>query len=114
MLSMEEKKSFINKIRELNDDEKVVKDWVWEENARIRYNNDMAAAEEQGLEQGIEKGIEKGIEQGIEKGIEQGIEQKNREIIVSMLNKKMDYNTISEITGKTLEEIKEIEDSIRK
>ena len=105
MLSMEEKKSFINKIRELNDDEKVVKDWVWEENARIRYNNDIAAAEEQGLEQGIE--------QGIEKGIEQGIESNKREIIVSMLNKKMDYNTISEITGKTIEEIKEIEDSIK-
>ena len=105
MLSMEEKKSFINKIRELNDDEKVVKDWVWEENARIRYNNDIAAAEEQGLEQGIEKGIEQGIEQGIESN--------KREIIVSMLNKKMDYNTISEITGKTIEEIKEIEKDIK-
>ena len=90
MLSMEEKKSFINKIRELNDDEKVVKDWVWEENARIRYNNDIAAAEEQ------------------------GIESNKREIIISMLNKKMDYNTISEITGKTLEEIKEIENMMGK
>ena len=93
MLSMEEKKSFINKIRELNDDEKVVKDWVWEENARIRYNNDIAAAEEQGLEQGIESN--------------------KREIIVSMLKEQASYEFIEKVTGKTLEEIKEIEKDIK-
>ena len=89
MLSMEEKKSFINKIRELNDDEKVVKDWVWEENTRIRYNNDIVAAEEQ------------------------GIESNKREIIVSMLKEQASYEFIEKVTGKTIEEIKEIEDSIR-
>ena len=31
MLSREEKDKFLNTIRELNEDEKVVKDWMWEE-----------------------------------------------------------------------------------
>lgn len=100
MLSMEEKDKFLNTVRELNEDEKVVKDWMWEENDKLRYYNDLKASEEQG------------IEQGIEKGIEQGIEDKSKEVVINMLNKNMDYETISEISGKTIEEIKEIENDI--
>lgn len=100
MLSMEEKDKFLNTVRELNEDEKVVKDWMWEENDKLRYYNDLKASEEQG------------IEQGIEKGIEQGIEDKSKEVVINMLNKNMDYETISEISGKTIKEIKEIENDI--
>ena len=96
MLSMEEKDKFLNTVRELNEDEKVVKDWMWEENDKLRYYNDLKASEEQ----------------GIEKGIEQGIEDKSKEVVINMLNKNMDYETISEISGKTIEEIKEIENDI--
>ena len=67
---------------------------------------------EQGIEKGIEKGIEQGIEQGIEKGIEQGIEDKSKEVVINMLNEGSDYNFISKISGKTIEEIKEIENDI--
>ena len=108
MLSMEEKDKFLNTVRELNEDEKVVKDWMWEENDKLRYYNDLKASEEQG----IEKGIEQGIEQGIEKGIEQGIEDKSKEVVINMLNEGSDYNFISKISGKTIEEIKEIENDI--
>ena len=105
MLSMEEKDKFLNTVRELNEDEKVVKDWMWEENDKLRYYNDLKASEEQG--------IEKGIEQGIEKGIEQGIEDKSKEVVINMLNEGSDYNFISKISGKTIEEIKEIENDIK-
>ena len=97
MLSMEEKDKFLNTVRELNEDEKVVKDWMWEENDKLRYYNDLKASEEQ----------------GIEKGIEQGIEGKSKEVVINMLNKNMNYETISEISGKTIEEIKEIENDIK-
>ena len=100
MLSMEEKDRFLNTVRELNEDEKVVKDWMWEENDKLRYYNDLKASEEQG------------VEKGIEQGIEQGIEGKSKEVVINMLNKNMDYETISEISGKTIEEIKEIENDI--
>lgn len=96
MLSMEEKDKFLNTVRELNDDEKVVKDWMWEENDKLRYYNDLKASEEQ----------------GIEKGIEQGIEDKSKEVVINMLNEGSDYNFISKISGKTIEEIKEIENDI--
>ena len=92
MLSMEEKDKFLNTVRELNEDEKVVKDWMWEENDKLRYYNDLEAS--------------------IEQGIEQGIEDKSKEVVINMLNKNMDYETISEISGKTIEEIKEIENDI--
>lgn len=39
-------------------------------------------------------------------------EEKSLEVIINMLKKKLDYNTISEVTGKTIEEIKEIEKNI--
>ena len=97
---MEEKDKFLNTVRELNEDEKVVKDWMWEENDKLRYYNDLEASKEQG------------IEQGIKQGIEQGIEDKSKEVVINMLNKNMDYETISEISGKTIEEIKEIENDI--
>lgn len=97
MLSMEEKDKFLNTVRELNDDEKVVKDWMWEENDKLRYYNDLKASEEQ----------------GIEKGIEQGIEDKSKEVVINMLNEGSDYNFISKISGKTIEEIKEIENDIK-
>lgn len=92
MLSMEEKDKFLNTVRELNEDEKVVKDWMWEENDKLRYYNDLEASKEQ--------------------GIEQGIEDKSKEVVINMLNKNMDYEIISEISGKTIEEIKEIENDI--
>ena len=88
MLSMEEKDKFLNTVRELNEDEKVVKDWMWEENDKLRYYNDLEASKEQ------------------------GIEDKSKEVVINMLNKNMDYETISEISGKTIEEIKEIENDI--
>ena len=96
MLSMEEKDKFLNTVRELNEDEKVVKDWMWEENDKLRYYNDLKASEEQ----------------GIEKGIEQGIEDKSKEVVINMLNEGSDYNFISKISGKTIKEIKEIENDI--
>ena len=100
MLSMEEKDKFLNTVRELNEDEKVVKDWMWEENDKLRYYNDLKASEEQG------------IEIGIEQGIEQGIEGKSKEVVINLLNEGSDYNFISKISGKTIEEIKEIENDI--
>ena len=97
MLSMEEKDRFLNTVRELNEDEKVVKDWMLEENDKLRYYNDLKASEEQ----------------GIEKGIEQGIEDKSKEVVINLLNEGSDYNFISKISGKTIEEIKEIEKDIK-
>ena len=47
-------------------------------------------------------------DKGIEAGIETGIEQRNTEIAKNMLEKNMDVSLISELTGLTIEEIKNI------
>ena len=52
---------------------------------------------------------EEAIEEGRAEGLAEGIELKTIEMIKNMLKKNTDYNYISEITGKRVEEIKEIE-----
>ena len=54
------------------------------------------------------EGLEQGRTEGLEQGIEQGIEQNTIKTVLSLLNKNMSLEDISDITGKTVEEIKEI------
>ena len=68
----------------------------------------------EGIRQGREEGIEEGIEQGIEQGIAQGIQLSTISIIKSMISNNMNYKVISDITGKSIKEIKEIERTIQK
>lgn len=49
-------------------------------------------------------------EEGYKEGVEQGIEQKQREIIINMLNEKLDVNLISKYTGVDVEEVGKIKD----
>ena len=53
-------------------------------------------------------------EEGLEQGKEQGKEQSKVEMIKLMLEKKLSYQDISDISGKNIDEIKEIEKSIKK
>ena len=73
----------------------------------VRQESERVDREER--EAAIKKGIEQGIEQGIEKGIEQGIENN----IKKMLEKNLDKQLISEITGKTIPEIDQIEQKLK-
>ena len=94
ILSMEEKEKFLNTIKEVNDDERVLEDWMWEEHYRLKEIDERNTA--------------------LQEGREEGIEDNKKEVIINMLKKEMDYNVISEITGKTIDEIKEIECNINK
>lgn len=49
-----------------------------------------------------------GIEQGIERGIEQGEKMKEISMAKNMKNRNMDINLISELTGLSIEEIKNL------
>ena len=55
---------------------------------------------------------EDGLKEGIKKGIKQGIQEEKLETIKNMLKNGLDYQTISEVTGKTIMEIKNIESSM--
>ena len=79
-------------------------------NTRLAYAEE--EAKERGYNAGIEEGIEKGIEQGIEKGIEQGIEQGSKEKAFESAKNAiaigLDSETISKITGLSIEEIERL------
>ena len=49
-----------------------------------------------------------GLKEGMEKGMKRGIEKRNLEIAKEMKEKGIDINTISQITGLTIEEISKL------
>ena len=57
------------------------------------------------LAKGRKEGIAIGLETGREEGREEGRENTQKEIARKMLDKGMDINSISELSGLTLEEI---------
>ena len=54
------------------------------------------------------EGLEEGIEQGIEQGLKTGEKNKAIKIAKNMINKNIDINVISEVTGLTIEEIENL------
>ena len=51
---MEEKEKFLNTIKEVNDDERVLEDWMWEEHYRLKEIDERNTALQEGREEGIE------------------------------------------------------------
>ena len=85
MISVEEKNEFLDDIKEKSKNKEVLESIKFEDS--IDYRFDLVS------EDAFEKGIE--------------------HVIKSMLSKKMPYKEISDITAKSIEEIKEIEKSIK-
>lgn len=116
MLSMEEKEKFLDSIEEINNDKSILDDWFLEElakhKARCQRDYAMKQGHEEGLKLGMEEGLKLGREEGRKEGREEGAEEKNKEVIINMINKGYGYDDISDITGKTIEEIKEIKEKI--
>ena len=88
------------------NEDKLVVEWISKEEEQKQYEEVMY---EKGLIQGKQEGLEEGIiqgkQQGLEEGITQGIEKNKQENAKKMLELKMDLETISKITGLTIEEI---------
>ena len=82
----------VRQLRLLNADEEVQQLADAEDWARYDYNSAMAEMKEKGLAAGIA----------------QGEKRTNLKIVRKMLEKKMDINLISELTGLTKEEIKSL------
>ncbi len=104
---MEEKEHFLNTVREANDDRKILREWQLQD-AKLKIIEENNAEKRRIHNEGIKLGKEKGIKLGKE----EGAEESKKEVIINMLRKKLDYDTISEVTGKAIEEIKKIEETI--
>lgn len=89
MLNMEEKERFLETIEEVNNDTSILNDWVLVKLAEEKEKDQLNYASEEGME------------------------EKNKEVVINMLTMGMDYSVISQVTNKSVDEIKEIEDSIK-
>ena len=70
--------------------------------------NQIEYARETGREEGREEGHKVGKEEGRKEGREEGAKQKSFDIARRMLQKGIDIETISELTGLTEKEISEL------
>ena len=93
ILTMEQIDRLSKRIEDVNDDEKVIKEWMIEENSKWYF--------------------EELKEDGFQEGMEKGIETTTTNMIKNLLKQNVDYNIISNASGKTIEEIKEIEETIK-
>ena len=96
----EEIKEAVEKLEEISSDEKKIRLAELREKYILDQNSNISGAEERGEKIGQERG---------EKiGREQGIKQEKIETAKRMLNKKIDIQTIIDITGLTKEEIEKL------
>ena len=91
-LDMDNKKKFINDVLEASNDKDVQK--------AVK------------LEDSIDYRFELVEEEALKRGFEQGTKETKRDMIKEMLKQKLDYELISKVSGKSINEIKEIEKSI--
>ena len=108
IMGKEDAEKLIYRVEELSCDKENIALFTKLSNEEMAFNTRLAYAEEEAKEQGYNAGIEEGIEKGIEKGIEQGIEQGSKENAKNAINLGLDNETISKITGLSVEEIEKI------
>ncbi len=101
LLSMDEKEVFLNTVMEANNRE-ILK--AWNEERNQIWKEEMT----------LKNSYKRGIDEGKEEGLQEGIEYNMVSMIKNMLKKKADYNFISEVSGKSIEEIKEIENAMER
>jgi len=97
ILTMEEKENFLNDIKIKASDEDV------QESLRLEHD----------IEYRFDLVKEDALERGIEQGIEQGIEETLINTIKKMLKNNASLDFISKVTGKSILEIKKIENSLK-
>ena len=116
ILSTKELNRFIGSVINMSKEYFPIHEWEKEKMDKLVRDAARKEAIKEGLEEGREKGLKEGIEQGIEQGLEQGLEQgkeiKTIEMIKSMLENNANLEFISKVSGKSINDIKEIKKSI--
>ena len=98
----EEMKRAVEHLRDLSQDE----DLRREEEAREKFLMDQRAEKAYAFDEGKAEGKAEGIQQGLEKG---RIEER-KAVVLNILRKNLDISFISEITGLTEDEIKDLKE----
>ena len=108
LMSSKSTNVLLKDINKLNGDDEMVRLYTKLSRREMEYNTFIEEAKEKGFNQGKQEGFESGKQEGLKKGLEQGIEQKSNEIAKNMLIEKIPLETISKITGLSIEKIQEL------
>ena len=108
LMSSKSTNALLKDINKLNGDDEMVRLYTKLSRREMEYNTFIEEAKEKGFNQGKQEGFESGKQEGLKKGLEQGIEQKSNEIAKNMLIEKIPLETISKITGLSIEKIQEL------
>ena len=112
--NFDELKEMSSLVMNKNDREKFIEECKKASKDRVFLSEwcaDMFAADVEAKERQAD--YEDGFNDGLNNGINKGINQNTTKIIKSMLEKNYSLKDISDITGKSIEEIKEIEKSMK-
>ena len=90
-------------------EDRMLNEMVKEKERRLNIKEGL----KEGRAKGLAEGLAEGRAEGKAEGKAEGIEQEKNNTIKAMLENKLDYETISKVTGKTLDEIKKIENSMK-
>ena len=101
----EEMKRAVEHLRDLSQDEVLRR----EEEAREKFLMDQKAEKAYAFDEGLEKGMEKGRQQGMQKGRQ----EERRAVALNILRKNLDISFISEVTGLSEEEIKDLKKRLK-
>ena len=112
IMGKEDAEKLIYRVEELSCDKENIALFTKLSNEEMAFNTRLAEAERDAKKRykdGVEEGIEKGIEQGIEKGIEQGSKENALTNAKNAISLGLDNETISKITGLSIEEIEHLQ-----
>ena len=109
LMSSKSTNVLLKDINKLNGDDEMVRLYTKLSRREMEYNTFIEEAKEKGFNQGKQEGFESGKQEGLKKGLEQGIEQKSNEIVKNMLIEKIPLETISKITGLSIEKIEQLQ-----
>ena len=103
IMGKDDAEKLIYRVEELSCDKENIALFTKLSNEEMAFNTRLAEAERD-----AKKRYKDGVEEGIEKGIEQGIEQGSKENAKNAISLGLDNETISKITGLSVEEIEKI------
>lgn len=121
ILSGNDLNKFIESVINMSNDEFILHAWQKEKFDKMIEERKKELALEEGLEEGRkigieegklegkEEGLKEGKKEGLKEGLKEGKEQSTIEVIRAMIKNNASYEFISNVTGKSIEEIKKIE-----
>ena len=97
-------KKYMDNVEELNNDTEFVNVISPEKDNEMVINT----LKNEAIKEGMEEGLREGLRKGQKEGREDGIKESKLSIAKQMLNKNLDINIISECTGISVEELKNL------